>query len=42
MSDDMKEFLLVEFGTTKVSEVNKEDLKAVMDNSPGLEKAKSE
>ena len=38
MSDDMKEFLLVEFGTTKVSEVNKEDLKAKLDGPAFIER----
>ena len=38
MSDDMKEFLLVEFGTTKVSEVNKDDLKAKLDGPAFIER----
>lgn len=34
----MKEFLLVEFGTTKVSEVNKDDLKAKLDGPAFIER----
>ena len=37
-SDDMKEFLLVNFGTTKVSEVNKDDLKAKLDGPAFIER----
>lgn len=35
---EMKEFLLREFGTTKVSEVNKDDLKAKLDGPALLER----
>jgi len=38
LSNEMKEFLLVEFGTTKVSEVNKDDLKAKLDGPAFIER----
>lgn len=38
MSDDMKHFLLTEFGTTKVSEVNKDELKAKLDGPALIER----
>ena len=38
MSDDMKHFLLEQFGTTKVSEVNKDELKAKLDGPALIER----
>lgn len=38
MANEMKEFLLAEFGTTKVSEVNKDDLKAKLDGPALIER----
>ena len=38
VANEMKEFLLAEFGTTKVSEVNKEELKAKLDGPALIER----
>jgi len=38
LAAEMKEFLMQEFGTTKVSEVNKDDLKAKLDGPALLER----
>jgi len=38
MTNEMKEFLLKEFGTTKVSEVNKDHLKAKLDGPALIER----
>ena len=38
MANEMKEFLLAEFGTTKVSEVNKDDLKAKLEGPALIER----
>ena len=38
MTAEMKEFLLYEFGTTKVSEVNKDQLKAKLDGPAFIER----
>lgn len=38
LSSEMREFLMQEFGTTKVSEVNKEDLKAKLDGPAFIER----
>ena len=38
LSSEMREFLMQEFGTTKVSEVNKDDLKAKLDGPAFIER----
>ena len=38
LSNEMREFLMQEFGTTKVSEVNKDDLKAKLDGPAFIER----
>lgn len=38
MANEMREFLMQEFGTTKVSEVNKDALKAKLDGPALLER----
>ena len=38
MANDMKEFLMMEFGTTKVSQVNKDALKAKLEGPALIER----